>query len=126
MSTDDIERLHHRMDSMERMTLEVRDNVRDLVTAAGHQQSTCTERMGGVKESLDAVYKTLYGNGRKGLDDRVTALETVTEERRTMTVGSGSISVKAMVTIIAAIGTMLGGLMGYLPAVIEALVKHAK
>ena len=124
MSTDEQEifRIHARLDTQSQVLNEVRDGVRDVGAAVREQCSVSKERFEAFQKELNDHKKTLYGNGRPGLDDRVTALETVTDSKR-MNVGSGSISVKAVVMIIGAVGTLIGGLMAYLPAIVEAFTK---
>lgn len=128
MSIDDIDRLHSRIDGLGHMIAEVRDAVRDVAATLTQQQHVCSERMGAVHKHIDGIHKTLYGNGREGLDDRVKGIEThicsLAEDRKMRIGSSGQISIKAVVAIIAAVGTMLGGLMGYLPAIVEAIAKQ--
>lgn len=129
MSTDDIDRLHSRIDGLGHMIAEVRDAVRDVAATLAQQQHVCSERMGAVHKHIDGIHKTLYGNGREGIDDRVKGVETrlisLAEDRQRMQIGGsgGQISIKAVVAIIAAVGTMLGGLMGYLPAIVKAMLQ---
>lgn len=128
MSTDDIDRLHDRIDGLGNLLTEVRDAVRDVAHNLAQQQHVCSERMTTVHKHIDGIHRTLYGNGREGLDDRVKGIEThigsLAEDRKMRIGSSGQISIKAVVAIIAAVGTMLGGLMGYLPAIVEAIVKQ--
>jgi hypothetical protein len=124
MSNDEIDRLHGRIDGLGNLITEVRDAVRDVASSLSQQQHVCSERMGAVNKHIDGIHRTLYGNGREGLDDRVKGLETQIHDRTHMQIGSGGqISIKAVVAIIAVVGTMLGGLMGYLPAIVEALAN---
>ena len=118
----EISRIHSRLDATNSTLTEVRDAVREVGAAVREQCAVSRERFQAFENELNDHKKTLYGNGRPGLDDRVTALETMNDGKR-MQVGTGSISVKAVVAIIAAIGTMIGGLMGYLPSIVEAFTK---
>jgi hypothetical protein len=125
MSTEDQElsRIHARLDSQSQVLTEVRDAVRDVGAAVREQCAVSRERFTAFEKELADHKRALFGNGRPGLDDRVTALETMNDGKR-MQVGTGSISVKAVVAIIVAIGTMIGGLMGYLPSIVEAFTKQ--
>lgn len=127
MSTDEINRLNGRIEGLSNLLTEVRDAVRDVAASMSQQQHVCMERMGTVNKHIDAIHKTLYGNGREGVEDRVKGIETLlvsmTDDRKMQIGSNGQISVKAVVSIIAAVSAMAGGMLAALPAVIKAFMS---
>lgn len=123
MSGDELSRLHDRIDEQNKILMDLRDGIRSAVSCVEHQQAICSERVKHFAGELNDLKKAVWGNGREGLDDRTKGLEVavkaLTDERKTMQVGSGEISVKAVVTILAAVSAMVGGVLSQLPAMLE-------
>lgn len=125
MSTDEqeISRIHARLDATNSMLTQVRDAVRDVGAAVREQCAVSKERCEACQKELSDHKRTLYGNGRPGLDDRVVALETTFSEKKKMNVGNSSISVRAVVTIIASVSALITALMSQIPAIVQAFTK---
>lgn len=125
MSGDELERLHHRIDGTNGLLAEVRDAVRDVVASMSHQQAGCSERMSTVYRDIEQLDHAVHGNSRAGLDARVATLETtvnsISLDRSKMAMGTGSISVKALTAILAAVSALIGGVLASLPAIIKAV-----
>ncbi len=66
MHSDDTASIHRRLDRLDR-------KLDQIVEAVTKQVTIC----GPSRERLDAVYATVYGNGRDGLMTRIVRLETV-------------------------------------------------
>lgn len=66
MTADELQALYHRLDRMD-------EKLDQVVTTISRRDGICAMS----RERLDAVYVAVYGNGREGLQARVTRLETV-------------------------------------------------
>jgi len=129
MTTNELQRLHQRIDKQNELLTEVRDCVRDAAAQMKQHQALCAERVQHFGKELHALKTAVWGNGREGHDDRIKGLETevagLKSQSKKMGVGNGQVSIKAVVAIIAAVSTLVGGLLSTalasLPKVIEVL-----
>lgn len=125
MSTDELQRLHQRLDGLNQILMEVRDATLGVTQSMAHQQRSCDERMAVSYKEIEQVSHAVFGNSREGLEDRVKGLETtvrsVIVDRGRMALGTGSISVKVLAAILGAVSALIGGVLASIPAIIEAI-----
>lgn len=124
MSGDELSRLHDRIDQQNELLVQVRDSVQASTACMEKHQAVCAEQMKHLDGEVCSIKRAIWGNGREGHDDRIKGLETtvnaIQADRKRVGVGGTQISLKAVIGIITAVGTLLGGLLAYLPNIIKA------